>query len=88
MPSPKMFELKEGFEARQAVIISRKTTAQTSNIDDSDYKNCRIHIVGNSGLIECRTDEKYYCKWEAYFGTTRFCMHPLAKQFTSQNNAN
>ena len=83
--SPKIRELYDKYEARHTAISSSNTTTQKPLINpDDDCSECRVHIVGGTDLAECQMEGKW-CKWALYFGTTRFCKHPSAKQFASPN---
>jgi len=78
--SPKAQELKQRFEARHAAINSRIATGQNEYIkEDQGCSNCRMRLIGGTHLVECHEDEKW-CRWELYFGNTRFCTHPTAGQ--------
>lgn len=62
--------------------------AQTSipeNHPESDLKNCRMRKVGSTGLVECLT-EGVWCRWAMFFGNSRFCNNPSAKQPVNSNH--
>jgi hypothetical protein len=87
--SAKIHELKEKYEAKYAALSSGSTTIQNANIDhdpENDCQGCQVHILGGTDLAECSMDRKW-CRWAMYFGTTRFCKHPSAKQFANSNQA-
>ncbi len=64
--SPKIHELKTRYKAVHAI--------------ESDCKNCRMRIVGDTNLVECLM-EGIACQWGMHFGNARFCNHPSARQF-------
>ena len=80
--SPKIRELYERNEVRHSAIIDGNRTAHNSTDSDGDCNDCLVHIVSGTDLVECQMERKW-CKWALYFGTTRFCKHPSAKQFTN-----
>ena len=47
---------------------------------DDELKNCRMRLVGCTGLVECLT-EGVWCQWVMPFGNSRFCNHPGAKDY-------
>ena len=81
--SPKIWELKSRFEAQHEAITSRNSAFNNPESDEiHDCKNCLINLVTNTDLVECKMD-KLKCQWEQYFGNTRFCKHPSAKEFAT-----
>jgi hypothetical protein len=63
------------------------TTQQPQNHLKSDCQNCRMHMVGNTGLAECLM-EIIRGQWATPFGDTRYCEHPSAKHFVNFVNSN
>ena len=79
--SPKIQELKTRYAARDGAITGESTTPHKH---DCDCQHCRKHILGGTDLVECMM-EGIGCQWALYFGTTRFCKHPSAKQFADSD---
>lgn len=63
--SPKIHELKTRYKATHTI--------------DSDCKNCRMSMAGDTHLVECLMEEMT-CQWGMHFGDARFCNHPAARQ--------